>query len=405
MLQSQKLTIRLGDLRKKLAELAAVETLTDEQRAEIAEHRTALSDCLDQRNAALLAEADEAEEKRTEGKDEPTDPEERERLKVLGESRIGNVLRAVVDGRPLKGAEAELRSASGLTGDHEVPLALFEPRAATESPSETPVDEAPVQPYIYREGVAGYLGIDMPVVGPGTAHYPVLTRGTPAGPKAEGAAADETAATFSVQTSTPRRVTGAFRVRVEDMAVFPQLEDSLRRDIPMSLANAVAEQILNGDGVAPNVNGLLKRLSDPDAAGAKNTPQTYVETVVGALDGRHGYELRDLRTLVGKATYAAMAGLYFTGTSVSTAAYLADVTGGVRMSDRIAAVNANVQAGIVRVGLLPMSAVAAVWGGVQLIRDPYSSAGSGEVVVTALQLMSDVHVLRSGAFAQVSFYP
>ena len=31
--------------------------------------------------------------------------------------------------------------------------------------------------------------------------------------------------------------------------------------------------------------------------------------------------------------------------------------------------------------------------------------GKGEIIVTALQLISDVHVLRSGAFAQVSFKP
>ena len=34
----------------------------------------------------------------------------------------------------------------------------------------------------------------------------------------------------------------------------------------MSLANAVEEQLLNGDGVAPNINGLLQRLADPDEA-------------------------------------------------------------------------------------------------------------------------------------------
>ena len=90
----------------------------------------------------------------------------------------------------------------------------------------------PVQPFIYKEGVAGFLGIDMPQVGGGTASHPVLTTGTPAGMKAKGAAADETVAAFTISTSTPKRVTGSFRVRVEDMALFPQLEDSLRRDIP-----------------------------------------------------------------------------------------------------------------------------------------------------------------------------
>ena len=141
--------------------------------------------------------------------------------------------------RPLQGAENELRSAYGLSGDHEIPHELFEPReakdqrAATDAPATgTQVNEQPVQPFIYKEGVAGFLGIDMPQVGGGTASHPVLTTGTPAGMKAKGAAADETEAAFTISTSTPKRVTGSFRVRVEDMALFPQLEDSLRRDIP-----------------------------------------------------------------------------------------------------------------------------------------------------------------------------
>ena len=90
--------------------------------------------------------------------------------------------------------------------------------------------------------------------------------------------------------------------------------------------------------------------------------------------------------------------------AVSVASYLDTYTGGVRMSDRIP-VASNAQPGIVRLGMRPMCAVSVVWGGVTLIRDIYSGAASGEIVVTALQLIGDVHVLRDGSFAEVSFYP
>ena len=365
--------------------------------------------------ASLEVETLESEqaEKSTNGTN--PDPEERERREVLGKARLGNAIRAVIDGKPLTGAESELRSAFSLSGDHKIPHELFEPReakekrAATDAPATgTQVNEQPVQPFIYKEGVAGFLGIDMPQVGGGTASHPVLTTGTPAGMKAKGAAADETEAAFTISSSTPKRVTGSFRIRVEDMALFPQLEDSLRRDIPQSLANAVEEQLLNGDGVAPNINGLLKRLTDPTAAASKDTPGSYVKTVAGSLDGIHGYTLGDLRTLAGKQTYQAMAGAFFDKTAVSTASYLDTYTGGtggVRMSDRIPDVASDVQAGIVRLGMRPMCAVSVVWGGVTLIRDIYSGAASGEIVVTALQLIGDVHMLRDGSFAEVSFYP
>ena len=413
MLRSQKLEIKSVEIRGRLSELAGLDSLEEDQRTELKEKTAELRQVEEQRVAALEVETLEGEQ--AEKRDvlgDVLDPEERERQDILGKARLGNALRAVIDGKPLQGAESELRSAFSLSGDHEIPHELFEPReakekrAATAAPATgTQVNEMPVQPFIYQEGVAGFLGIDMPQVGGGTASHPVLTTATPAGMKAKGSAASETRAVFTVSTSTPKRVTGSFRVRVEDMALFPQLEDSLRRDIPMSLSNAVEEQILNGDGSSPNLTGLLERLTDPAPMGQKNVPGTYVGTVAGALDGVHGYTLGDLRTLAGKATYQAMAAGYFDNTAVSIASYLDTYTGGLRMSDRIPVVASNVQPGIVRLGMRPMCAVSVVWGGVTLIRDIYSGAASGEIVVTALQLIGDVHVLRDGSFAEVSFYP
>ena len=131
-----------------------------------------------------------------------------------------------------------------------------------------------------------------------------------------------------------------------------------------------------------------------------------VSRTLAERDGVHGYTLGDLRTLAGKQTYQAMVSGYFDATAVSTASYLDTYTGGVRMSDRIPMVGgASAQVGIVRLGMRTMCAVSVVWGGVTLIRDIYSGAASGEIVVTALQLIGDVHVLRDGSFAEVSFYP
>ena len=412
MLRSQKLEIKSVEIRGRLSELAGLDSLDELERTELKEKTTELRQVEEQRVASLeieTLEGEQAEKRDVLAGDVVLDPEERERREVLGKARLGNAIQAVIDGKPLTGAESELRSAFGLSGDHEIPHELFEPReirAATGAPATgTQVNEQPTQPFIYKEGISGFLGIDMPQVAGGTASHPVLTTGTPAGMKAKGGAADETRAAFTVSTSTPKRVTGSFRVRVEDMAIFPQLEDSLRRDIPMSLSNAVEEQILNGDGSAPNITGLLQRLTDPTPAGTKDLPGTYVKTVAGSLDGIHGYTLGDLRTLAGKATYQAMASGYFDATAVSVASYLDAHTGGVRMSDRIPDVASNVQPGIIRLGMRPMCAVSVVWGGVTLIRDIYSGAGKGEIIVTALQLIGDVHVLRDGSFAEVSFYP
>ena len=164
MLRSQKLDIKSVEIRGRLSELAGLDSLEEDQRIELKEKTAELRQVEEQRVASLeieTLEGEQAEKRDVLG--DVLDPEERERQEILGKARLGNALRAVMDGRPLQGAENELRSAYGLSGDHEIPHELFEPReakdqrAATDAPATgTQVNEQPVQPFIYKEGVAGF---------------------------------------------------------------------------------------------------------------------------------------------------------------------------------------------------------------------------------------------------------
>ena len=86
-------------------------------------------------------------------------------------------------------------------------------------------------------------------------------------------------------------------------------------------------------------------------------------------------------------------------------AWLRARTGGLRTSRRLPDPAANIQQAIIRranpagdrVAVMP------VWDGLELIRDPYTGAGKGEIVVTGLLLVGDVVVLRGGAFVQDSY--
>ena len=137
MLRSQKLEIKSVEIRGRLSELAGLDSLEEDQRTELKEKTTELRQVEEQRVAALEVEALEERKPSTNGTS-PLDPEERERREVLGKARLGNAIRAVIEGRPLQGAEAEVRSAFGLSGDHEIPHELFEPRAATPAPADGP---------------------------------------------------------------------------------------------------------------------------------------------------------------------------------------------------------------------------------------------------------------------------
>ena len=175
MLRSQKLEIKSVEIRGRLSELAGLDSLEEEQRVELKEKTAELRQVEEQRVASLeveTLESEQAEKRNALAAGDVLDPEERERQEILGKARLGNFLLAVIDGKAVQGAESELRSAYDLTGDHEIPHELFEAReakekrAATDAPATgTQVNEQPVQPFIYKEGVAGFLGIDMPQVG------------------------------------------------------------------------------------------------------------------------------------------------------------------------------------------------------------------------------------------------
>ena len=211
MLTSTRLEIRASEIRTKLNELAGAESLTDEQRTEVDALTQEYADNQVRYRAALVSEDTQ------ESTVETPDAEERERRELRGKARVSDFLASALTGRPVAGASAEYADAVGCPG--RVPLDLLdtpEERAVTPGPaSETVTSTRPTVPAAFARTDAAALGISMPMVAPGEAHYPALTTAPPAGPKAKDAAADSTAAAFSLTKRTPgpyhRPVPGADR--------------------------------------------------------------------------------------------------------------------------------------------------------------------------------------------------
>ena len=115
---------------------------------------------------------------------------------------------------------------------------------------------------------------------------------------------------------------------------------------------------------------------------------------------------RDVRLLVGPHTGRHMLGVYRANEDSRTAWDLLTSTyGGVRITRRIADPASNIQQAIVRRANPGMDrvAVAPVWMGMEIIRDPYTAAPKGQVVITATALVGGVVLLRSDSFVQDSF--
>lgn len=355
------------------------------------------------------------------------DAEERERRELRGRAGLHRFVGAALqtgDAGGVDGAEAEYSAAMGCPG--LVPLTMFggtmeqrqaehrtrrETRAVTPAPadSDVPHTHAPIVPALFDRSIAGYLGIEMPTVGTGIASYPVLSTSVQGGMVAEDGDAANAAGAFTVADADPRRLTGSFTIRKEDIAKLPNLEEALRGNLNAVLSDEFDKQGVNGDGNAPNLNGLLAQLTNPNPAvpAAVETYASYQAALSSHIDGLFATMPGDVRALIGVDTIRHMLGVYRADEDAATAYDLAtEKYGGVRASRRIPAIANKGQQAIVRRSnpAGDRVAVAPVWMGVELIRDVYgNNAKKGHVTVTGTALVGGIVLLREGAFVQDSF--
>ena len=417
----QKLTIKASEQRQRLNEISGLEgdALTDEIRAEAAALTDEYRDTETKLRAAVAADGDGSEVRAT-----VEDSEQRERRELRGRVTLADYMGAAVtqgDAGAAVGAAAEYSAAMGCAG--LVPITMLgqtaedraaavadEHRAITPAPGDAnvPHAHAPIVPALFDRSVAGFLGIEMPTVGTGIASYPVLSTSLTGGMKAEDADAAETAGAYTVTDADPRRLTGSFRIRKEDTAKLPNLEDSLRENLSMVLSDAFDKQAVEGDGTAPNLNGILQQLTDPSvpATGAE-TFDRYLAALASHIDGLFAVDEMGIRGLVGPETYRHMAASLRAGNAADQtfSQYWRSHGGGIRATRRIADAASNIQQAIIRRSnpAGDRVAVAPVWMGLELIRDIYSDAPKGQIVVTGCVLVGGVVLLRKAAFVQDSF--
>ena len=394
MTSRQRLELELSELRSAINNLLSLEPdqLTDEQRSEL-ESKTARSQEAEvEFRAAVVADPPETTETRVDD-----DPEQRERLELRDRSRVGAFVSAALNSQAVGGAEAEYAAAVDCAALGQIPLSVFD-RDRPETRAITPGVDAqvvahPTSPYVFERSVAAsVLGIQFPVVPAGVQNYPVISTAPPSGPLAKDSAAVATAAAVRLDTRSPKRISGQFEIRVEDLATMPSLEDDLRTSLMMSASDAIDSQVIAGDGVAPNLTGLFKLATDVAKAGALETFATGVKRFAGLVDGQYANGLSDLRAIIGSDTFGLCAGLFAGNGSMSLSDYLKLALGGFAVSNRVPATALKGQKGLVvlAAGAGPMRVP--VWSNMELIVDPYSGAAKGQRIITLTSLVGDVHL-------------
>ena len=399
----QKIQLRQSETREKINTLLGVEDRTAEQTTELETLTARMSELETEFRAALSAEP--PDDSTSTSATLTGDPEDRERLELRSKARLTNYVSAAANGEAFDGAEAEYASAMGCRGGY-MPVDMFMPEARERQQPEirvvTPSVTAPgataaIAPVLFQRTAASALGVQFPTVESGEANYPVLTTAPTAAVKAKDADAPATAGAFRLDTRKPRRVTGQFTVRVEDLAVLPGMEESLRDAINDAVGDEVDAQVFNGaasdfatDG---EIRGLFAQATDVAAAGSAETFASGVARFAGLVDGQYASSMSDMRAVIGVDTFAKYAALFQSNGDVSLYDYLSGKLGGIRVSKRMPAKASNAQKGMVArtAGAQPIRVP--VWRGVQLIRDVFGdNAKKGTVTVTAYVLIGSPHL-------------
>jgi len=410
----RKLMTRQSELRETINTLAAKTDRTDSEETELRSAREESTKLETEYRSALAASTDDGGDGAGGDGAGFVDAEERERRELRAKTGIGAFVRAAVDGKNLDEAAAEYASACDVAGGlMPVDMLLTETREredrAVTPGVVAPGATAPIAPVLFQRTAAAALGVQFPTVAQGEAFYPVMTTAPTAAAKAKDAAAPNTAGAFRLDTRKPVRVTGQFTVRVEDLALLPGMEESLRSSLDDALGDVVDGAVFNGAAADVNtdgeIRGLFAQAADVAVAGAVETFDTGVARFAGLVDGQHAVGYDDVRAVVGTETFAKYAAL-FRGTDGETSLYdyLRGKLGGLRVSKRMPALASKGQKGIVArtAGSQPIRVP--VWRGVQFVRDPFTDAGKGQITVTAYLLIGSPH-LPYGTSTIVEIHP
>ena len=207
--------------------------------------------------------------------------------------------------------------------------------------------------------------------------------------------------------ASPKRIPARLTLSLEDVAAVgtESFEEGLRQALQGQLSHSLDNQIINGDGSAPNLSGLIDQLDDPDA------PATGVEDFVrwialtaAAIDGLWATSLREIASVWPEEAYR-QASAVFRGNQgdISISDYLMEKTAGFYANSRMPAVAANIATGIAaRMGQPGITrAVVPSWGRI-VVDDIYSNSGEGQRHVTVSAIVGDLLLVQADAYEQLA---
>ena len=288
--------------------------------------------------------------------------------------------------------------------------------ASTAAPGTVGVNLDRIRPAVFANSIAPRLGIEMPRVESGTYASATISTSLTAGAYAKGGDAMATAASFTVSSVTPKRVSARLGIRIEDVAAVGQanFESILRENLSLVLGDELDKQGINGDGQAPNLTGIFQRLTDPTDPTDVASFDTFAAAHAGGVDGLWANTIKDVSIVCGPDTYRLASRTFQSATNyrgeMSAASYAMNQTGGFWTNKRMPDASTNIQPAILyRKGRSMMGGAGAMrtavcphWNEIS-IDDIYSGSAQGERYFTMHVLLGDVILVQPDAYAQIAY--
>jgi len=406
MLTSKKIELRRSEIRQELATLAANDNPTEDETRAMGELDLEYRNAETRYRAALISE----DEERREAGAELETRSENEWNEMATKFEVRQVALALDEGRALDGATAEmvqeLRSAGGFQGI-PVPLEALETRAGETIAGGVPdpIHTAPIIDRLFAGSSAAQMGSKMINVGVGEIEYPVATGGAqPGWAGSETGAVPGPQAYETVDRPMKPDQTMGVQMKITRKALKQAgagLEQAVRRDMNAAIQQETDRAIFLGSG------------SNGEPLGVFPGAETYEikVTPIGQAASYSAFRSAAVRFMTANAAsgpgavnlllrpeiFDRMDENLITGTAVSewdrlvakmgkvqlTTNGITAPSGDPRSSNALLTTTTN--------GVAPI--FCGMWGAVDLIRDPYSDAKSGQLRLTALTTM-DVTVAR-----------
>lgn len=389
MLTSKKLEMRRSEIRQSLAELANIDAPSADEVSKIAELDTEYRTKEAQYRAALISE----DEERKEAGAELETRSDTEWSEMLGRFELRQVALSLYEGTTLDGATKEIVDEMRASGGYQgtpIPYVALETRAG-ETVAGDQIDPKAIRPTIDRifpNSVAAQIGVHRIGIARGELAFPVATSGAVFG-WADGELANVGAAKPYATTERsllPDNTGGAQMVisRKSLKQAGAGLEQSIRRDLNAVISTELDRVVVNGTGATGQPLGIIPGATTygitSTAIGAIATWAAFRTEVVAFMEANAITSASQVNLAFNPAIWADLDEALITGTAVSEWDRLTKHVGTPAVSNVIPAASAVMTANVQ--GIAP--GYLGLYGGVDLIRDPFTKAAKGSLVLTGL---------------------